>query len=98
MDEIAKIFLSAEDYRKVRYALDEHMRQNKLDPRETDFLTSKPADKSFAVNLFPISESFEYAEPGDYAGVPEHEKPKTLTPTELRNAMQNSLNRLIKGD
>lgn len=52
------------------------MAENELGELDRDFLTDKPADKSMAVNLFPVTEQFELAEPGEYDGLPEHEKPK----------------------
>jgi hypothetical protein len=50
-----------------------------------------------AVSLFPISEQFEVAEPGDYKDLPEHERPKPHTYEELGLIMSRAMSNLIKG-
>lgn len=98
MDTVLKIFLTPQDYQRVRQELNEFMKENSLSPLDQDFLTDKPADKSMSVNLFPVTEHFELAEPGDFADLPEHEKPKPHGYAELESLMSRSMSSLIVGD
>jgi hypothetical protein len=98
MDTILKIFLEERDYYEVRQELDAFLASEDLSALDADFLTDRPADKSMVVNLFPITEQFDTAEPGNFGDLPEHEKPKPHGYHELGEIMSRAMSKLIDGN
>lgn len=92
MDTIAKIFLVKEDYFTVRAVLDAQLDvEEHMSPLDQDFIERAPQDKSFIVNMLPLTPGFDYAAPGDFKDNPLKPNPKELTQIELEQALNKAL-------
>lgn len=97
MDTIAKIFLTREDYFKVRQTLDEFLRDEgeELLPIEADFYAQRAEDKSFVVSMLPIGERFEFISPGDFSESVAKPAPEEMDRAQIELALNNALLKIL---